>query len=236
MLYFWGSPALTMSGNANQTGPCAQNLNWLEGLNVPLDKISQFRYEDPLLESFRSLLEEYGSHQTRLAKAIFSTMAEHLNIPLSKSASYLSSPTGFLRVYRYLCCPVTEQRWGIGAHTDSSLLSIIHQDQVGGLQVYKDSEWLGVKPIQDTLIVNIGDMMQAISDDNFVSVTHRVKVKTETERISIGYFVFPADDAVIECSKYKSCTYPDFQAQNEIDLKTVGKKIGLPRFLKEQPV
>lgn len=53
ILYFWGSPALTMSGNANQTGPCAQNLNWLEGLNVPLNKISQFQYDDPLLESFR---------------------------------------------------------------------------------------------------------------------------------------------------------------------------------------
>lgn len=87
-------------------------------------------------------------------------MAEHLNLPSSKSASYLSPPTGFLRVYRYLRCPVADQMWGIGAHTDSSLFSIIHQDQVGGLQVYKDNEWLDVKPIQDTLIVNLGDMMQ----------------------------------------------------------------------------
>lgn len=74
-----------------------------------------------------------------------------------------------------------------------------------------------------------------MSDDNFISVTHRVKVNRETERISIGYFVFPAENAVIECAKYKPFTYPDFQAQNELDLKTVGKKIGLPRFKKEQP-
>ncbi|KAI3444165.1 hypothetical protein Pfo_000830 [Paulownia fortunei] len=237
ILYFWGSPALTMSGNAQQTGPCIQNnLNWLEGLNVPLTKTAQFQYEDSLLESFRSLLEEYGSHQTRLAKTIFSTIAEDLKFPPTKSKSYLSPATGFLRVYRYLRCPMAEQRWGINAHTDSSVLSILHQDQVGGLQVYKNNKWLDVKPIPDTLIVNLGDMMQAMSNDSYVSVTHRVKVNRQKERISIGYFVFPAEDAVIESSKYKPFTYGDFQAEKELDLKTVGIKIGLPRFRKDRPV
>ncbi|KAK6159114.1 hypothetical protein DH2020_006428 [Rehmannia glutinosa] len=274
ILYFWGSPALTMSGNAKQTGPCVKdNLNWLEGFNVPLNKTSQFQYEDPLLESFRviwlaaatqrvgggrmspwlrggkelaavgfeddcnrSLLQEYGRHQTRIAETIFSTIAEELNFLPPKSKSYLSTPTGFLRVYRYLRCPMADQRWGINAHTDSSVFSILHQDQVGGLQVYKNNKWVDVKPIHDTLIVNLGDMMQAMSNDNYVSVTHRVKVNRHKERISIGYFVFPAEDAVIESSKYKPFTYADFQAEKEVDLKTVGKKIGLPRFRKDRPV
>lgn len=111
----------------------------------------------------RSLLEEYGVQQTRLAKSLFKTMAEDLNFPPTKLESYLSPPTGILRVYRYLRCPVAEQRWGINAHTDSSVISIIHQDQVGGLQVYKNDQWLDVKPIPDSLIVNLGDMMQVIS-------------------------------------------------------------------------
>ncbi|KAH6817519.1 hypothetical protein C2S51_001122 [Perilla frutescens var. frutescens] len=236
MLYFWGSPAITMSGNAKQTGPSpsAHQVNWLEGFNVPLAKISHFHYQDPLLESFRSLLEEYGAHQTRVAKAIFNTMAGELNFPPEKSASYLWQPTGILRVYRYLRCPVPEQRWGVSEHTDSSVLSIIHQDQVGGLQVFKNNQWLDVKPIHDSLIVNLGDMMQAMSNDEYVSVRHRVKVKKEKERISMGYFVFPAEDAVIESSKYKPFTYTDFQEEKELDLKTVGMKIGLPRFRKEQ--
>ncbi|PIN12852.1 Iron/ascorbate family oxidoreductase [Handroanthus impetiginosus] len=230
MLYFWGSPALTMSGKVQQTGPCSQNFNWLEGLNVPLSKMTQLEYQDPVLESFRSLLEEYGNHQTRLAKAIFTTMAQDLNFPPPKAASYLSPPTGILRVYRYLQCPMAEQRWGINAHTDSSVLSIIYQDQVGGLQVYKNDKWLDVKPIQDTLIVNLGDMMQAISNDKYVSVKHRVKVNKNKERISMGYFVFPHENAVIESSKYKPFTYADFRAEKELDLKNVGIKIGLPRF------
>lgn len=54
VLYFWGSAAITMAANSdNQTCPYAQNINWLEGFNVPLSKISQFHYEDPILESFR---------------------------------------------------------------------------------------------------------------------------------------------------------------------------------------
>lgn len=53
MLYFWGNPALTMSGNAHQKAPRADRHNWLEGLNLPLAKISHFHYQDPLLESFR---------------------------------------------------------------------------------------------------------------------------------------------------------------------------------------
>ncbi|KAK4404578.1 Gibberellin 2-beta-dioxygenase 6 [Sesamum angolense] len=230
ILYFWGSPALTMSGNVRKTGPCADNLNWLEGLNVPLAKNSNFEYDDPLLESFRSLLEEYGKHQTRLAKAIFRAMAEDLNFPPSKSKSYLSSSTGFLRVYRYLRCPISDRRWGIDSHTDSSVLSILHQDQVGGLQVFKNDKWLDVKPIHGTLIVNLGDMMQAMSNDSYISVKHRVRVNKKKERISIGYFVFPAEDAVIESSRYRPFTYPEFQAAKELDLKTVGVKVGLPRF------
>lgn len=89
-------------------------------------------------------------------------MAQDLNFPPHKSASYLSHPTGILRVYRYLRCPMADQRWGINEHTDSSVLSILHQDQVGGLQVLNNHQWLDVKPIRDTLIVNLGDMMQVL--------------------------------------------------------------------------
>ncbi|KAG8372373.1 hypothetical protein BUALT_Bualt12G0059500 [Buddleja alternifolia] len=230
LLYFWGTPALILAGNALQTDPHAQNHNWLEGLNVPLIKLSEFQCEDQLIQSFSSLLEEYGNHQTRLAKTIFNTMAEDLNFPPTKSESYLSPPTGFLRVYRYLRCPIAEQRWGIEEHTDSSVVTILHQDQVGGLQVYKDNKWLDVEPIHDTLIVNLGDMMQAMSNDEYVSAKHRVRVNMEQERISFGYFIFPGEGSVIESPKYKPFTFDDFRAQKELDLKTTGIKIGLPRF------
>lgn len=75
-------------------------------------------------------------------------------------SNYMSLETGLLRVYRYLRCLEPERTWGIDTHTDSSVLSIIHQDDVGGLQVYKDHQWIDVNPLPNTLIVNIGDMLQ----------------------------------------------------------------------------
>ncbi|CAI9761265.1 unnamed protein product [Fraxinus pennsylvanica] len=228
--YFWGTPALTPSGDALQKGSGTQDHNWLEGLNISLTKLSKFQYEDPLLESFRSSLEEYGRQLSRVATTLFSTMAEDLKLCSTKSKSYLSPPTGILRVYRYFRCMDSHQRWGINAHTDSSVISILHQDEVQGLQVFKDNQWLDVKPIHNTLIVNLGDMAQAMSDDKYLSVKHRVKVNRDKERISIGYFVFPVEDALIECSKYKPFTYADFRTEVQNDLKTLGTKIGLQKF------
>ncbi|KAJ6754986.1 GIBBERELLIN 2-BETA-DIOXYGENASE 3-LIKE ISOFORM X1 [Salix purpurea] len=178
----------------------------------------------------RILLEEYGSHLARLATAIFGAMAENLHLDPELSKTYISESTGFVRVYRYPQCSMENEAWGINVHTDSSVLSVLNQDQVAGLQVLKDDNWLQVKPIPDTLIFNLGDMMQAISDDKYKSVKHRVKLNKEKDRFSICYFVFPAEGSVIHSSKYRPFTYSDFQAQVQQDVKTLGFKVGLERF------
>ena len=108
----------------------------------------------------RVLLEEYGGHLERLATTMFGAMAKNLHLDPELSKTYMSESTGFLRVYRYPQCSMDNEAWGIKVHTDSSVLSILNQDQVGGLQVLKDDNWLQVEPIPDTLVFNLGDMMQ----------------------------------------------------------------------------
>ncbi|XWS28675.1 hypothetical protein CRYUN_Cryun25bG0091500 [Craigia yunnanensis] len=225
--YFWGTPALTPSGAALRG---ALNVNWLEGLSVPLGQLSQFQSEDPMLDCFRHLLEEYGKHLARIATALFEAMAKNLNLGPKQSESKIAESTGFIRVYRYPPGSMAGEAWGMIAHTDSSVLSIVNQDQVGGLEIFRDNNWLLVNPIPNTLVVHIGDMMQAISDDEYISVKHRVRVNKEEERFSICYFVFPAEDSVIHSSKYKPFTYTDFQEQVQKDTKTLGYKVGLQRF------
>ncbi|KAE8674864.1 hypothetical protein F3Y22_tig00111708pilonHSYRG00095 [Hibiscus syriacus] len=229
MSYFWGTPALTSSGTAlNGASP---NLNWLEGFNVPLSQLPQFQSEDPLLHGFRLLLEEYGRHLSRIATTLFESMAKNLDLDPKQSESMLKESTGFIRVYRYPPLPYKAgEAWGMIPHTDSSVLSIVNQDHVGGLEIFKDNKWLLVNPIPNTLVVHIGDMMQAISDDEYMGVKHRVRVKTQEERLSICYFVFPAEDSVIHSSKYKPFTYKDFQEQVQRDTLSLGYKVGLQRF------
>ncbi|XVE79379.1 hypothetical protein DITRI_Ditri14bG0053800 [Diplodiscus trichospermus] len=228
MSYFWGTPALTPSGTALRG---ALNINWLEGLNVPLSQLPQFHSEDPMLDCFRHLLEEYGKHLARIATTLFEAMAMNLNLGPKQSESKLEESTGFIRVYRYPPSgSMADEACGMIPHTDSSVLSIVNQDQVGGLEIFKDNKWLLVNPIPNTLLVHIGDMMQAISDDEYVSVQHRVRVNKEEERLSICYFVFPAEGSVIHSTKYKPFTYTDFQEQVQKDTKTLGYKVGLQRF------
>lgn len=105
-------------------------------------------------------MEEYGRHLARLATTLFEAMAKNLNLDPEQSKSYLSESTGFVRVYRYPQCSMANEAWGMDVHTDSSVLSILSHDQVGGLEIFKDDKWLRVKPIPNTIIFNLGDMMQ----------------------------------------------------------------------------
>ncbi|XP_040993899.1 gibberellin 2-beta-dioxygenase 6-like [Juglans microcarpa x Juglans regia] len=227
--YFWGTPALTPSGAALLRGP-QKSISWVEGFNVPLGPLSQLEPEDPVLASFRLLLEEYGKHLARLATTIFEAMVMKLNLNLEEVKSNLSESTGYVRIYRYPLHSMANSTWGLDAHTDSSVLSILSQYEVGGLEVLKDNKWLQVKPLSNTLLVNLGDMMQAISNDEYKSAEHRVKLNKQKERISICYFVFPDEGSVIRSSKYKPFTYTDFRARVQEELKTLGFKVGLRNF------
>ncbi|XP_071741789.1 gibberellin 2-beta-dioxygenase 8-like [Rutidosis leptorrhynchoides] len=233
--YFWGTPALTPTGVAlYKDQRTVVDYNWVEGLNFPLSQPSHVDLDQhPLVRDMRMLLQEYGVHQERLAKLIFGAMSQNLQLS-NDSRMYLAPSTGFLRVHRYPRCFFDESTkvWGVNAHTDSSVITILNQYEVGGLQILdeKDNVWIDAKPISNTLIVHLGDMMQAISDDKYKSVKHRVKVNSEKERISLGYFVFPDNECVIRSSSYKPFTYPDFRAQVQQDVKTLGHKVGLSRF------
>ncbi|XP_039163340.1 gibberellin 2-beta-dioxygenase 6 isoform X2 [Eucalyptus grandis] len=235
--YFWGTPVLTPSGSALLGG--AQGVNWVEGLNVPLAQLSLLGDgggggggggddDDEVVTavaSLRNLLQEYGVHLARIAKLLFQAMAEDLRLDPAHSKSYLSESTGFVRLYRYPhCSKASSDMSGMEAHSDSSVLSILCQDEVGGLELYKDEQWIQVQPVPDALIVN------AMSDDEYISVKHRVKVKKPQDRTSVCYFVFPGQDSVIRSSKYRPFTYGDFQSQVQQDVKTLGFKVGLPRF------
>ncbi|KAK7368453.1 hypothetical protein VNO80_10479 [Phaseolus coccineus] len=227
--YFWGTPALTPSGTVLTRSP--QNMNWVEGFDVPLSQLSHFNPQLPTLESVRVLLMEYEKHLSRIGIRLFEAMAKNLELNIKRSKEYIAEKSGMVRVYRYPNCPDTNVGLGMEAHTDSSVMSILNQgDEVGGLQLLKHHQWLNVKPIPNTLIVNLGDMMQAISNDRYKSVMHRVSINKHKERISLCYFVFPGEEVVIESSKYKPFTYNEFRSQVQEDIKALGHKVGLTRF------
>lgn len=238
--YFWGTPALSLR---------VKDLNWVEGLHLAPDNASADSPPDDggAYSAFRqAVTAEYVAHMARIARKLFDALAGDLALALDakQRASYLEERGGTFRAYRYPACDPAagRQHLGMEPHTDSSVLSILNMDLVGGLQVLvRDgpiiSRWCAVRPVEGALVVNLGDMMQAMSGGAYRSVEHRVVAPPPgTERMSLCYFAFPQEDAVIVPSstgkeeRYRAFSYREFRDQVQADIKSTGAKVGLARF------
>ncbi|KAH9623213.1 hypothetical protein KSS87_002425 [Heliosperma pusillum] len=231
--YFWGTPALNQEGQALRRRVSGHNFDWMEGFNVPFSQLHNYHHlidDHPLFNTFRKLLVEYCEFITKIASIIFEAMVESLRLDVQVARRNIDESSGLVRVYRYPKHNNVDEIKGLHVHTDSSILSILSEDEVGGLKFLKDDRWYDAQPVPDTLIVNLGDMMQVVSDDKYKSVKHKVELNKHNERLSICYFVFPEENTLIHSSNYKPFTYNDFRAQVQLDLQTVGHKIALQSF------
>lgn len=87
----------------------------------------------------------------------------------------------------------------LGQHTDLGLITLLIQDDVGGLQAHSaEHGWIDVEPRAGTIVINLGDCMQVWTNDRYTAALHRVLPMTTTTRMSIPYFLNPARDAVVE--------------------------------------
>jgi len=90
-------------------------------------------------------------------------------------------------------------QFGVAPHTDYGGLTLLNQDDTGGLQVRtRSGEWVTALPIPGTFVVNIGDLMARWTNDRFVSTPHRVVNSSGRARYSMGVFFDPAFDTVID--------------------------------------
>ncbi|CAL5029731.1 unnamed protein product [Urochloa decumbens] len=143
-------------------------------------------------------------------------------------------PPGFLRDYnddrafdlmiarRYFLGPEgEEENNGFGAHEDAGCVTFILQDSVGGLEVLKDGHWVPAEPIDGSIVVNIGDFIQVLSNGKSKSATHRV-VRKPAHRHSFAFFFnihgdrwvepLPEFTAKIgEAPRYRRFLYKEYQ-------------------------
>jgi len=108
----------------------------------------------------RDIIIEYSKKVTTLGGTIFELFSETLGLDPSylKERNYLEGL--FIQGHYYPPCPEPELTMGASTHTDPAFMTIVLQEQLGGLQVLRDNQWFNVAPVHGALVVNIGDLLQ----------------------------------------------------------------------------
>ena len=94
-----------------------------------------------------------------------------------------------------------EEQFGVAPHTDYGCLTLLWQDQVGGLEVQnREGEWVTAHPIDNTLVVNVGDLLMRWTNEGFISTPHRVVNRKGQERYSMVIAWDPNFDTIVDPS------------------------------------
>ncbi|MCW4462937.1 isopenicillin N synthase family oxygenase [Sphingomonas sp. BT-65] len=141
----------------------------------------------PDMPGFRDDVLAYYRHVTGIGRRLFRGFALALGLDENHFDALLRHPPSQLRMIHYPFDACAEDRPGIGAHTDYECFTLLFATAPGLQIVDKQGEWLDVPLIEGAMIMNIGDMMEIMSNGRYVATRHRVK-KVAEERYSFPLF------------------------------------------------
>ena len=143
--------------------------------------------------SFRDALEQYSRTLKELAMKILYVMARALGMKTEDmNVLFEQDGTQMMRINYYPPCPQPERVMGLCPHTDAIDLAILLQvNETEGLQIKKDGAWTPVPYLPDAFVVNIGDILEILTNGIYKSTEHRAIVNEDKERISIATFLSP---------------------------------------------
>ena len=167
--------------------------------HLPESNISEI---PDLEEDHRKAMKEFALELEKLAEQLLDLLCENLGLEKGylKKAFYGSkgSPTFGTKVSNYPPCPKPDLIKGLRAHTDAGGLILLFQDdKVSGLQLLKDGQWVDVPPMKHSIVINLGDQLEVITNGKYKSILHRVLAQPDGNRMSIASFYNPGSDAVI---------------------------------------
>lgn len=189
------------------------------------------------LPDFKEVMVEFFDAFSILADRTLSLLHDALQLTAhSRSLTSCARTSSTVRLNHYPIgdpVPANERdgladlgETALGYHTDPGVLTLLLQDNTGGLQTQaRDGRWIDIAPTDGTIVVNLGDMMQAWTNDRYRAAIHRVVPMTTQRRFSIPYFSNPQRDAIIEpipelCTagpRYRPIEWRSFMAARAYD-------------------
>ncbi|KAK2993003.1 hypothetical protein RJ640_004515 [Escallonia rubra] len=173
---------------------------------VPLEVHGKFElamkkfFAQPTEEKRKEACTVYGQEMEKLSFKLMELIAMSLGLPRQRLNGFFKDHTSMGRLIHCPPCPTPQLALGTHEHTDVGALTILSQDEAGGLEAQRtfDGEWIPVKFVPNAYVINIGDMLEVWSNKKYVSLVHRAKVNSERERFSIPFFFNPAYYVVME--------------------------------------
>ncbi|KAL9291705.1 putative gibberellin 2-beta-dioxygenase [Arabidopsis thaliana] len=134
----------------------------------------------------------------RLPPHTFSKLIRAVDSDSVLRLNHYPSSNQFLSGAKVSDMSVSLPRVGFGEHTDPQILTVLRSNRVGGLQVaFPDGRWVSVSPDPSTFCVNVGDLLQVMTNGRFLSVRHRAVTTGHASRLSMAYFAGPSVHAKI---------------------------------------
>ncbi|KAL3825260.1 hypothetical protein ACJIZ3_021289 [Penstemon smallii] len=157
---------------------------------------------DRLSHDLRKAMDKYIDQLIGLAEKLSQLMCDNLGIEkdhIMEAFSGSKGPSVGTKVAIYPQCPRPELIRGLREHTDAGgIILLLQDDQVPGLEFYKDGKWVKIPPSRNNRIfINTGDQVEILSNGIYKSALHRVLAMKDGKRLSIATFYNPAGDAMI---------------------------------------